>query len=343
MTENLQISDAIEKAVNGEDLPPEESRQSFEHIMEGEATDAQISSLITALRMKGETGDEIRGAARSMREAAVTIEAEDQPVLDIVGTGGDNKNTFNVSTTSAIVAAGAGATVAKHGNRSVSSSSGSADVLETLGVEIETTPEQNEAILNEAGIAFLFATRHHPAMKHAIGPRKEIEIRTIFNILGPLTNPAGADRYLLGAYTPEVARKQARALTGMNIKRALVVHGSGFDEITPTDSTLVFHVEDGDINEFTIEPEDFGFDRCDESELAVEGPRDSADTIRGLLSGDIRDGRRHMVLLNAGFGLFAEGRSSTPKEGIDLARESIDSGEAMDALDRLVNTSQKHV
>ncbi len=341
MTKQQIISNAIDQAIKEKNLSAETTRKTFQEMMRGETTDAQIGSLITALRAKGETGEEIRGAAQSLKEAAVTIDPRNRPLLDIVGTGGDEKNTFNISTASALVAAGAGATVAKHGNRSVSSSSGSADVLETLGVHIDTTPAENRRILENAGIAFLFATKHHPAMKHAIGPRKEIGIRTVFNVLGPLTNPARAEHLLIGAYAEGVAQKLARALTGLEVDRAAVVHGSGFDEISPCGPTTVYHVRGTDLNRNVLQPEQFGFEPCTETELTVRGPSESADTIRGLLQGDIRDGRRNAVLLNAGFGLFVDGRASSPEEGIKKAEESIGSGAALEVLQKLVSVSNQ--
>jgi anthranilate phosphoribosyltransferase len=341
MNTDITIKQAIDRVASGSDLSRSETRSVFDRIMSGDASPAQISSLITAMRMKGETNEEIQGAASSMRAAALDVEyPDDDALLDIVGTGGDEKNTFNVSTTSSFVAAGAGCVVAKHGNRSVSSSSGSADVLETLGINIDTNAEQNEQILSQAQIAFLFAPAHHPAMKHAIGPRKEIGIRTIFNILGPITNPASADHYLLGAYSESVAEKLAHALAGLNTEHALVVHGSGYDEATLTGPTTVFHVENKTVNRDRITPDQFGLDPCEEGELTVEGPQESAETIQGIFDGSIRDARRRMIELNAGLAIYASRKADTMQEGIERAKESIESGAAADALARLADASQ---
>ncbi len=335
------IEQAIHRSVHGRDLSREDARNAFDEIMAGDATPAQISSLITALRMKGETSEEIQGAAASMRNAARTVDYQGEgPLLDIVGTGGDDKHTFNVSTTSSFVAAGAGCTVAKHGNRSVSSKSGSADVLETLGINIGTTAPENERLLNEVGIAFLFAPVHHPAMKHAIGPRREIGIRTIFNILGPITNPAEADHYLLGAYNEEVAEKLANALAGLHTERSLVVHGSGYDEIALTGPTTLFHVSGDSVEQTEIEPEQFGYELCDEEDLTVEGPEESARAIRGILDGTITGPRRAMIELNAGIGIYTAGRVDTMEEGVEQAREAIRSGGAEEKLKLLIEKSQ---
>lgn len=338
---SISIKDAIDRVVSREDLSRSETRAVFDQIMSGEATPSLISSFITGLRMKGETSAEIQGAASSMRDAALTVEFDgEEPLLDIVGTGGDEKNTFNVSTTSSFVAAGAGCVVAKHGNRSVSSSSGSADVLEKMGINIDTSAEENEQILSTTRISFLYAPAHHPAMKHAIGPRKEIGIRTIFNILGPITNPASADHYLLGAYSEPVAEKLAHALAGLDTKHSLVVHGSGYDEAALTGPTTVFHVHDESVKRDQITPDDFGLEPCDEDELAVSSPEESADTIRGIFDGSITDARRRIIELNAGLAIYASRNADTMQEGIEQAKESIDSGAAAEKLDELADVSQ---
>src|SRR3989338_3656135 len=274
------IREAIAKVVGRKNLTQEEAKQVFDEIMEGNATEAQIASLITALRIKGETADEIIGAAQAMREKAQRVEYRGKAeILDVVGTGGDGKGSFNISTAAAIVAAGAGCIVAKHGNRSVSSKSGAADVLEVLGVKVDTTPKRNSEILSKTGLAFLFAPAHHPAMKYAAKPRKEIGIRTIFNILGPITNPAGASTYLLGAYDEPLAKTMASALAGLNVKRALVVTGNGYDEATLTGKTVVFEVENGKIERKEYTPEKFGFETCSETDLAANEPKESANII----------------------------------------------------------------
>jgi len=336
------IEEAIAKLEEKNDLSREEARQVFDEIMKGKASHKQIVSLLLALNEKGETIDEVQGAAESMRSvvAKVTYSGEDD-ILDVVGTGGDGKSSFNVSTSSAIVAAGAGCIVAKHGNRSVSSKSGAADVLEALGVNIETKAERNSEILSKIGFAFLFAPKHHPAMKYAIGPRKEIGKRTIFNILGPITNPAGANTYLLGAYSEELAEKLAFVLAGLNTKKALVVHGSGFDEATLTGKTTVFEVEKGKVEKTEISPKEFGFELCKEEDLAVADAKESSETIKKILSGEEQGAKRNTVLLNAGLAIYANGRAKDMKEGIELAKESIDSGKAMEKLNALIEESKK--
>ncbi len=337
------IKESITKVVEGNDLTREEARETFDEIMNGEATAAQISALITALRMKGETVDEITGAAESMGAVVAEVKPKvDAELLDVVGTGGDKKNTFNISTASAIVAAGAGCYVAKHGNRAVSSGSGAADVLEKLGVKIDCKNEKNAELIEKVGIAFLFAPCHHPAMKHAIGPRKEIGIRTIFNILGPITNPANAKTFLLGVYDLGLAEKLANVLANMGLKKALVVHGNdGCDEISISDSTTVFEVENGKVGKSEISPEDFGLEKGKENDLVVNSIEESANTIKGILSGKEKGAKRNTVLLNAGAAIYANGKAGSIKEGIELAKKSIDSGKAREKLENLIEESGK--
>lgn len=331
------IKEAISKIIEGKDLTKEESNTVFDDIMNGQATDAQIASFITALRLKGETIEEIQGAAESMRAMVAKVKyngAED--ILDVVGTGGDKKNTFNISTIAAIVCAGAGCIVAKHGNRSVSSQSGSADVLESLNVNIETNAERNSEIISKIGFAFLFAPNHHPAMKYAIGPRKEIGISTIFNILGPITNPAGANTYLLGAYSEELAKKLAFVLAGLKTKRAFVVHGSGYDEVALTGNTLAFKVENNKVEKKELNPKDFGFETCKEEDLKVDNPSESGEIIQKILKGEEKGPKRDVVLLNAGLAIHANGKAASFEKGIEMARESIDSGKALEKLEQLI-------
>ncbi|MFH1587685.1 MAG: anthranilate phosphoribosyltransferase, partial [Candidatus Diapherotrites archaeon] len=318
------IMESISKVVEGNDLSREEARETFDEIMKGEATPAQIACLITALRMKGETVDEITGAAESMRDVVAEVMPNVKgELLDVVGTGGDKKNTFNISTASAIVAAGAGCYVAKHGNRAVSSGSGAADVLEKLGVKIDCNNEKNAELIEKVGIAFLFAPCHHPAMRHAIGPRKEIGIRTIFNILGPITNPANAKTFLLGVYDLELAEKLANVLANMGLKKALVVHGNdGCDEISISDPTTIFEVENGKVKKSEISPQDFGLERAKPEEITVKSIEESANAIQGVLSGEEKGAKRNTVLLNAGAAIYANGKAGSIKEGIELAKES---------------------
>ncbi len=330
------IKEAIAKVVERKSLTEDEMVSVMREIMDGEATQAQIASFITALRMKGETVDEITGAARVMREKAQKVRTKASVVVDTCGTGGDESFTFNISTAAAFVTAGAGLTVAKHGNRSVSSKSGSADVLRALGVNIEAEVERVEECLDTIGIGFLFAPMMHGAMKHAIGPRREIGIRTIFNILGPLTNPAGAQYQVLGVYRSELTEVLANALNNLGSTRAFVVSGNdGLDEITMTTETKVSELKDGTVNTYLIKPEDFGMKRCKLFELSGGEPDDNARIIREILKGD-KGPKRDVVVLNAAAAIAAAGKSADIKDGIKLAEEAIDSGKALEKLERLV-------
>ncbi len=348
------IRQSLYKVVNRQDLSEEEMIKTMTEIMEGKATQAQIGAFITALRMKGETVEEITGAARVMREKAlkigsgnglVSLDRDDinidqETIVDTCGTGGDGTNTFNISTTTAFVVAGAGLKVAKHGNRSVSSRCGSADVLEELGINLNITPADVERCLNEIGIGFLFAPLLHGAMKYAIGPRKEIGLRTIFNILGPLTNPAGANVQVLGVYEPELTGTLAHVLKKLGSKSAFVVHGVDcIDEISITGETLVNELNDGEVKEYTIHPEDFGLPCSSIDSIRGGNARDNAEIVRSVLNGE--DGaRRHVVLLNASAALVAAGKASDFKEGIEIAEESIDSGNALKKLNDLISLTR---
>lgn len=307
-------------------------------IMKGEATDAQISAYITALRFVGETPDVIAGSAVAMREAATRVETKQERLVDTCGTGGDGANTFNISTTSAIVAAGAGVPVAKHGNRSVSSKSGSADVLAALGVDISVGPDVMTKCLDDIGIAFLFAPSLHPAMKYAIGPRREIGIRTIFNILGPLTNPAGARRGVLGVYNDKLVETLAQALASMGVDRYFVVHGmDGLDEITLTAPTQIAEVTADGVWMREVAPKDFGMTMCEPEALTGGEPEDNAKIVRAILSGEEQGPRREITLLNAAAAIAAGGLVNDLEDGVDLAKQSIDSGAALAKLDALVS------
>ncbi|HSR36640.1 MAG TPA: anthranilate phosphoribosyltransferase, partial [Desulfurivibrionaceae bacterium] len=321
-------------------------------IMSGGATPAQIGAFITALRMKGETVGEITGAARVMRERAtpirvgkgvVDIDRDDinidqETILDVVGTGGDCTNTFNISTTVSFVVSACGVKVAKHGNRSVSSACGSADVLEALGVNLDVTPETVERCIDEIGIGFLFAPALHGAMKHAIGPRKEIGIRTIFNILGPLTNPAGADCQVMGVYRQDLVEPLAQVLRNLGCRRGFVVHGSdGMDEITLTGPTHVASVTPEGVTATTLQPADLGLTLCTMADLKGGDAKGNAAIIRALLAGE-RGPKRDVVLLNAAYALMAAGKADDVKAGMALATEAIDSGRAqVDKLAKLTN------
>jgi anthranilate phosphoribosyltransferase len=331
----LTIKEAISKVVKGTDLTEEEMVSAMNAIMGGTAGAAQIASFITALRLKGETVAEITGAARVMREKATRVEAPAGNVIDTCGTGGDETGTFNISTAAAFVAAGAGVTVAKHGNRSVSSKSGSADVLRALGVNIEAEVERVEECLKEAGIGFLFAPKLHGAMKYAGPVRREIGIRTIFNILGPLTNPAGARRQLLGVYDPALTDILAMVLANLGTTHAFVVRGEdGLDEITLTDETRVTELKDGSIKTYHIKPEGFGFKRCTLDDLKGAGPDENAGIILDIFkgkSGPCRD----IVLLNSAAAIAAGGAAGSIEEGIAIAHGVIDSGEALKKVEQL--------
>jgi anthranilate phosphoribosyltransferase len=329
------IKEAIAKVVLNNHLTEAEAEAVMREIMQGEATDAQIASYITALRMKGETVDEITGSARIMREKAVPIKLDAKYQVDTCGTGGDMAHTFNISTTVAFVVAGAGVTVAKHGNRSVSSKSGSADVLQALGVNIEIASQQVEACIEEVGIGFLFAPMMHLAMKYAIGPRREIGIRTIFNLLGPLTNPARVTSQIMGVYSADLTGMLATALGNLGATHAFVVHGmDGLDEITITGKTKVSEFKGGIVKDYFIHPSDFGFSTGKADDLRGGDAKENASITVEVLKGQ-KGPRRDIVLLNAAAGINASGRASDFKEGIKLAAESIDSGAALKKLEEL--------
>ncbi len=332
----------IAKVAEGQDLSEEEASQVMTHIMEGEGLPTQIASLLTALRMKGETSQEVTGFARSMRAKAVHIRIkEGEGVVDTCGTGGDGCGTFNISTAVAFVAAGGGLTVAKHGNRSVSSQSGSADVLEALGVNIALPPEKAEASLQENGLAFLFAPSFHPAMKHALGPRREIGIRTAFNLLGPLTNPAGATIHLLGLYREDLTQMVAEVLRNLGSKAAFVVHGADHsDEISITGKTTVCQLRDGAIANYQVEPEEVGLKRASLEAIQGGTPEENAQILRRIFRGEAGP-TRDVVLLNGAAVFMASGKVSSLREGVQMARESIDSGQAMKKLEALIQFSQR--
>jgi len=323
------IKDAIAKLVDRQNLTEAEAEAVMHEIMDGKASPAQIAAYLTALRMKGETVEEITGSARAMREKATRIRVNDPMVVDTCGTGGDGAATFNVSTTVAFVVAGAGLTVAKHGNRAVSSRSGSADVLKCLGVRVDLPPERVEECVNDIGIGFLFAPLFHGAMKHAMGPRQEIGVRTIFNLLGPLTNPAGASIQVLGVYDEALTETLAKVLVKLGSRHCYVVHGmDGLDEITLTDRTRVSEGKGGRITNYFIEPRDFGLERARLKDLAGGDAEENARIIRDILGG--REGPRlQLVLLNAAPAMVACGKAATLLDGVKRAEEAIRSGAAM--------------
>lgn len=332
----MSIREAIEKLVNRVNLSEDETISVMNEIMTGEATPLQVASFLTALRMKGETVEEITGAARVMREKAHRVHVHSKTVLDTCGTGGDQKGTFNISTTCGFVVAGAGVPVAKHGNRSVSSQSGSADVLGVLGVKVDAPKERVEICLHEIGIGFLFAPLLHEAMKYAVQPRRDIGIRTIFNLLGPLTNPAMATHQLLGLYSGGLVETIAHVLKNLGSVRAMVVHGvEGLDEISLCGPTRVAELRDGQVQEHMIEPEAMGLKRCRMEDLHGGSPEESAGVVRAVLQGK-KGAPRDVVLLNSGAALYVAGKAPSIEDGMHLATESIDSGRAQEKLERLV-------
>ncbi|GGC46302.1 anthranilate phosphoribosyltransferase [Haloferax sulfurifontis] len=328
------MQDYIERVTGGADLTIEEARDAARAVFE-DATEAQIGALLAALRSKGETEAEIAGFAQGMRDAALTIEPDRGPLVDTCGTGGDDYNTINVSTTSALVAAGAGAAVAKHGNYSVSSSSGSADVLEVAGVNVEADPESVEACIEDNGVGFMLAPVFHPAMKAVIGPRKELGMRTIFNVLGPLTNPAGADAQVLGVYDADLVPLIAESLSHMPVERALVVHGSGMDEIALHDATTVAEIDGDEITEYTLTPADLDLEQAPIEAVAGGTPQENADDLEGILTGDVTGPKRDLILANAGAAVYVADLADSLEEGVEVARDAIESGAAKAKLDAL--------
>lgn len=335
----MSIKDAIARVSAGESLEADEASEAMEEIVQGRATPSQIAALAVALRMKGETAKEIAGLARVMRRESVKVAVQGE-VLDTCGTGGDGCSTFNISTVAAFVASGAGARVAKHGNRAFTSFCGSADVLEALGIAIDLQPSEVARCVDEVGIGFMFAPLYHPAMKHAALPRREIGIRTVFNVLGPLTNPAGASTQLLGVPSADLAPIMGEVLGMLGSRRALVVHGSdGLDEITLGGPTEVVELFEGRHRTFAVDPEEFGLGRSSVSELAGGTATQNAAIAEAVLGGE-EGPRRDVVLMNAGAALYAAGKVDTIARGVEAARESIDSGAAAGKLASLRAMSQ---
>jgi anthranilate phosphoribosyltransferase len=336
----MTVQQALARLLDGHDLSREEARAVMNEIMEGEATPAQIGGFLVALRLKGETADEIAGCAEAMRAHALQVKPKRDDLVDTAGTGGDAARTINISTAAALVAAGAGAGVAKHGNRAVSSASGSADVLEALGFRLELPPTEIERSIDELGFGFLFAPTHHPAMRHAAPVRRELAARTVFNVLGPLTNPAGARAQVVGVYAPSLVRTIAEVLAQLGSRRAFVVHGAaGIDELSPAGPNLVCEVVDGGVRERTIDPLDLGVPRCDPAELRGGSPGDNAKAILAVFRGE-NGGKRSAILLNAAGAIAASGHAADLREGLEIAREAVDSGAALARLDALVAFSQ---
>jgi anthranilate phosphoribosyltransferase len=333
------IREAIARLVENKALTHDEAHETLREIMSGEATPAQIASFITALRIRGETAEVIAGSARAMREKFTAVESTGL-VVDTCGTGGDGAHTFNISTAAAFVTAGAGVSVAKHGNRGVSSKCGSADVLEALGVNLSVSSEKMARCLREIGIAFLFAPSLHPAMKHAIGPRREIGIRTIFNILGPLSNPAGARRGVLGVYSRALVPTMAQAAASLGAQRLFVVHGhDGLDEITTTAATTIAEVRNGEVDTYELNPHDVGLPMARPADLAGGDPSRNAEIVREILKG-MKGPGRDIVLLNAAAAIVAGEKASDLRQGIAAASHAIDSGAAMGKLAALVDLTR---
>jgi anthranilate phosphoribosyltransferase len=339
--ELIMLKPFIAKTINRTDLTAEEAEQAMNIIMTGAATQAQIGAYLVALRMKGETIPEITGSVRAMRANAVKVHVTkgDQTVYDVVGTGGDGAHTFNISTAAAFVLAGTGRKVAKHGNRAASSQCGSADVLASLGLNLDLTPQQVGKAIDEIGIGFMFAPKFHPAMKHAIGPRKEIGQRTIFNILGPLTNPAGAHIQLTGVFAPELTEPLANVLNELGSRAALVIYGAGgTDELSPCGVNRISHLKDGEVRTYDFDPVELDMPRATVADLRGGTPDESAQMMRELLSGQLNGARRDAVLLNAAGAIAAE--SGDFKSALDEVRLALDNGQALAKLNALVEFSQ---
>lgn len=339
----MDIQTALNKLLAKEDLTMGDMSDVMRSIMTGGTTQAQIGGFLVALRMKGETVDEITGAAKIMRELSTPVSIDLPHLVDTCGTGGDGSGVFNVSTASAIVVASAGGKVAKHGNRSITSSSGSADLLEAAGVKLDITPEQVAGCVEEVGVGFMFALNHHSAMKHAIGPRKELGIRTVFNLLGPLTNPAGAPNQVLGVYSREWVRPMAEVLHNLGSHHVMVVHSAdGLDEISIADDTYVAELRDGRIIEYVVSPEQFDLARGSLDECVVTTPDESLSLIRRVFSGD-KDvsSAANMVVLNAGAAIYVANLCDSLQEGLSIAQDILDSGKANEKLDALAKFTQQ--
>ncbi len=330
------ITDAIKKLVENKDLTYDEALACMDEIFDGEATEIQTAGYLTALRMKGETIEEVSASARGMRNHAAQLEHDGMEVLEIVGTGGDCANSFNISTTSGLVAAAAGVPIAKHGNRSVSSKCGAADVLEALGVDITISPEKMSAVLQKTNICFMFAQVYHKAMKYVAPVRKGLGMRTIFNILGPLTNPANASMQLMGVYEEALVEPMAKVLNKLGVDNGMVVYGQDcLDEISLSAPTTVCEIRDGEFKTYVIEPEQFGFNKCDKKDLEGGNPEENAAITKAILSGE-KGAKRDAVVLNAAACIYIAKKADTMQEAVKVAEEMIDSGKAMEVLNQFV-------
>jgi anthranilate phosphoribosyltransferase len=332
----MRITEGLSRLLEGRELTRAEARHVTDEVMRGEATPAQIGGLLVALRMKGESAEEIAGCAEAMRAHVLPVRAERDDLIDTAGTGGDGAGTLNISTAAALVAATAGAAVAKHGNRAVSSASGSSDVLEALGFNLDLGPARIARSIDELGFGFLFAPAHHPAMRHAGPVRRDLSARTVFNVLGPLTNPAGARAQLVGVYAADLAETVARVLALLGARRALVVHGAGgIDELSPAGPNVVYEVEEGAVRPGSIDPLDLGIPRCEPNDLLGGTPQANADAVRRIFAGE-RGPKRDAVLLNAAAALRVAGLGEDLPEGLDRAPDAVDSAAAVERLEALV-------
>ncbi len=337
----MNIQQAIATVIDGQNLSREQMQTVMQQLMTGECTPAQIGGLLIGLRMKGETVDEITAAAEVMSQLADRVSVSTQPLIDIVGTGGDGTSTFNVSTAAAFVAAGAGAKVAKHGNRSVSSKSGSADLLECAGANLNLKADDVAQVIEQAGVGFMFAPMHHSAMKHAIGPRKEMAVRTIFNVLGPLTNPAGVQRQVIGVFAEPLLEPLAAVLGNLGSKHALVVRGEdGMDELSVCAPSQIAEFQDGKVKRYSVTPAEVGLSTWAIEELVADGPQESLQLINSVLDGE-QGAPRDIVALNAGAGIYVAGLAENLAAGVEKAQESIDSGAAKLARDKYVAATKR--
>jgi len=340
MKDTMNIQQAISHVIQGNNLERDDMQAVMQQIMTGECTDSQIGGLLIALRMKGETVDEITAAAQVMASLADHVNVDTPNLIDIVGTGGDGTSTFNVSTAASFVAAGAGASVAKHGNRSVSSKSGSADLLEQAGANLNLNGQQVAKVIESAGVGFMFAPMHHSAMKHAIGPRKEMAVRTIFNVLGPLTNPASVKRQVVGVFEKELTVTLANVFGQLGSDHTLVVHSDdGMDEISICAPTTLSEMRDGQVTTYSVKPEDFGLNQANVSEIVVDGPSESLALIERVLNAE-KGAARDIVVLNAGAGVYVSGLADSLAQGIEMAVQSIESGKALAAQQAYVAATQ---
>jgi len=343
MSSSMQIQQAISQVIDGRDLGRADMQSVMQQIMTGECTDAQIGGLLVALRMKGETVDEITAAAEVMASLASHVAVDAPNLIDIVGTGGDGISTFNVSTAASFVAAGAGCNVAKHGNRSVSSKSGSADLLEQAGADLNLEAAQVAKVIESAGVGFMFAPMHHSAMRHAIGARKEMAVRTIFNVLGPLTNPAQVKRQVVGVFAPDLTDTLANVFTHLGSEHALVVHSDdGMDEISICAPTQISEMRDGKVKNYSVRPEDFGLATAKVDDIIVAGPSESLAMIDAILEGK-EGAARDIVVLNAGAGIYVSGLANSLADGVSAAQASIDSGKALAAKRAYVDATRNAV